>query len=104
MFIMLTIFVLVDIKELATLKAKLAKETAKLNRDKKTFENWQSDWRQSVGDYSDEAMIAENVEQEYQMNYERGLKRINDRNNSIALLETKVQNIEEELELYKWPH
>ena len=101
MFIILTIFLLVDIEELATLKAKLAKETAKLNRDKKTFENWQSDWRQSVGDYSDEAMIAENVEQEYQVNYERGLKRINDRNNSIALLETKVQNIEEELELYK---
>ena len=49
MFIILTIFLLVDIEELATLKAKLAKETAKLNRDKKTFENWTLAWEGNRG-------------------------------------------------------
>ena len=84
----------------ATLKANLAKEMKKLHRDEKTLEKWRCEWRKSVADYSDEAMIADNVEQEYQITNERGVKRISDRKKVVKQLENQIEGLKEELELY----
>jgi len=89
-----------DMERFATLKANLAKEMKKLHRDEKTLEKWRCEWRKSVADYSDEAMIADNVEQEYQITNERGVKRISDRKKVVKQLENQIEGLKEELELY----
>lgn len=76
--------------KLALLKAKLLLEVNKLERDKEVLDKWRDEWRLSVADYSEEKMIAENVEKEYEINNERGIKRINRRRSIIEQLELQV--------------
>ena len=76
---------------LATLCLKLALEVKKLERHEAVLEKWRHDWQLSVAGYSEERMIAEDVEHEYKINNERGIERIKRKRNLIEQLKKQIK-------------